>query len=179
MRKHVYRIGDEVRILNARWIERVGYPLIWTDLIEEVENDPKTLDALSALGFFTKRSLFDGKPKINLQFLRAVAMMHVEQRGFGGNERAIIYEKHEYPLRKVTDSFLTIRTASDIDYTGFKMEIIGKRVAKTGTYYPPSGGYDEYSGEYDYQDGGLMNEKTHIILKTVRGEIEACNVEPW
>ena len=154
MKKTVYQIGDKVRILRPNWIERVGYQLIWTDLVDEVENDPRTTEALAALGY----------PKLSKKakrgLLKAIAMARVEERNFGGRERKIIHEK-----------------PSDIssiwDYAGFGMAIISKRVAKTGIYCSGYHGYDEW------YPACLADEKTHVILKLDRGEISSADVELW
>ena len=65
-------------------------------------------------------------------------------------------------------------------------------IRKTGIYFSPGGGYDNWTGEYDFEPGGLEKEKTHKILElnhwypreiTQLGAksnnilIEACNVE--
>lgn len=82
----------------------------------------------------------------------------VRHRGFGGRERSIYYlEDNSY----LTDNHVIIT---------------GKRTVKTGTYYPPYSGYS-YEGEYDYESGGLTDEKTHILLSFWGGEIESTNVE--
>lgn len=90
-------------------------------------------------------------------FATGVCKALVRHRNFGGKSRQIYTEIGE----------LLNRTA----------EVYGRRVVKTGTYYGPSGGYDSYSGEYDYEPGGLTDRKTHVLLRTDGGEIEAVNVE--
>jgi hypothetical protein len=55
---------------------------------------------------------------------------------------------------------------------------ISKRVVKTGTYYGPSGGYDSYSMEYDYECGGLADMKTHVIIRTHSGDFHTDDIEP-
>jgi hypothetical protein len=192
VKKHVYRVGDKVRILRPNWIERVGYPLIWTDLIDEVEADPRTHAALAVLGvpgFYDTRNsdpakiinLLAKSSKMPRDFVRAVAMQRVEERGFGGKERQLIYEKPLENLRSIFDTGMTIRTSAQIDYTGWGMTIISKRNVKTGTYFPPSGGvHYGYDGAEDwYEPGGLDNAKTHVLLTLDRGEISTADVEPW
>lgn len=193
VKKHVYRIGDKVRILKPMWIHRVGYPLIWTDLIEEVEADPRTAAAMTALGFGGYEpndlgKLFGSKAfKFDRDFIRAVARMRVEQRGFGGKERKLIYEADIRAVKKAESEgkakspygFVWLEK-EPMDYTGFGMEVTGKRVVKTGTYYPPSGGRGYYPEDDGwYESGGLENPQTHVLLSVGVGEIEACNVEPW
>lgn len=188
VKKHVYRPGDRVEIINPKWIKRIGYPLIWTDLIDEVINDPRSEAAWYALkgyspDFSSKRienhTLGISKAtNLPFEFIRAVAMERVRERSFGGNERAIIYE---------TDKELTKFFPFPCDITDtncpmhqywYKPEVVSKRIAKTGTRVPARS-YDNYYGEYDYEPGYLANEKTHVILKLSTGfEIEECNVKP-
>lgn len=154
MKKHIYRPGDQVEIVNLRWIKRVGYALHWADLMEEVEADPRTADMIKAIGW-TGRDM----PRY---FMQAVAKLHVEMRGFGGNERSI----HYYPSH---------------GYVGCVSLVEGKRVAYTGTRFPATWGkYQDTPngpGEYWDEPGGLNDSKAHIILKTCYGEIEACDVK--
>lgn len=155
-KRTVIRVGDKVMIVNPRFIVRVGYPLTFKDLIPEFENHPKLDEAASLLGIlFTNR-----KSKIARDFIVGCSKAMVRVRGFGGKERQIFYQDgipfhlHEHEVT----------------------EVFGKRVVKTGIYYPPTGGYD-YFGEYDREPGGLSNERTHILLMTVFGEIESTDVE--
>lgn len=153
MTREVIKVGDKVRVLRDRFIERVGYPLIYGMLTDEVEADPRTAEALRVLGWTGKR--------MPNEFVIAVAKMRVQERGFGGRQRQIIYEPPGGFGR----------------WPGTVLEVYGKRLAKTGVYYPPSGGVNSYDGEEWYEPGGLGDCKTHIILSTPAGEIEACDVE--
>lgn len=49
MKKQVIRIGDRVKIINNRWIKRVGYPIIWTEIADEVAKDPRVRAAYNML----------------------------------------------------------------------------------------------------------------------------------
>lgn len=166
MKKQVIRIGDKVEIVNAKWIERIGYNLVWTDLIDEVENDPRTHEAMKVLCMWNGPTVFEKTPSsVPWELTRVIAKYRVKERGFGGNERKIHYLKGEFGWQS---------------QPGIKLEVVGKRLAKTGTYFPPNGGgYDSWSGEYyDCDCGGLADCKTHIILKLENGyEIEACDVK--
>lgn len=169
MKNLVIRPGDKVRVLRDRFIERVGYPLVWWMLEEEVENDPRVHEALRVLeipGFTAADnanfpSAIADAAKVPRAFLIAVAKMRVEERGFGGRERQIFYEKQGGFGR----------------WPGCVLEVYSKRIAKTGSYYPPGRGYSTMSYDADPEPGGLENCKTHIILMTASGEIEACDVE--
>lgn len=183
MKKDIIRVGDFVKVLRCRWVKRVGYPLVWTDLIDEVEADPKVREAWNLLtgetymppdrpkptnvsSFIDWTTASMCSPEMSRAFVRAVAMLHVEQRGFGGRERKIIYDD---PLK---NQFLG---APEFLPT---LEVYSKKVVKTGTYFSGSGHlYDEFSGEYEYEPGGLDNMKTHVLLSTACGLIETCDVE--
>lgn len=153
MKPRPIRIGDKVRVLRPRYIRRIGYPLIWYDLVDEVEKDPRVGDALRALGYTGK--------KVPRDFQVAVAKLRVQERGFGGRVRSI---HHEEP--GVFGHF-----------AGVTSEVYAKRLAKTGVYFPPRSGVSHYDGEQWYEPGGLDECKTHIILTIDGGEIEACDVE--
>ncbi len=148
----IIRPGDRVRVLRDRFIERIGYPLVWTMLLEEVEEDPRTRAGFEALGF---------TGKIPRRFLYEVAKLRVEQRGFGGRERSIHYEPPGGYGR----------------WPGAVLHVRSKRTANTGTYYPPTSGCYGPDYEWDSEPGGLADRKTHVILITDAGEIEACDVE--
>lgn len=164
----VWRPGDKLRVVNPKWVKRVGYPLVWYDLMDEVKADLKVGQAWGVLtgtvlqhaaGYLEAMRLgpTEGVPHY---FLVAAAKALVEQRGFGGNERQIIYDDSDHGA-------------------GFVLQVLSKRVVKTGTRVPAiSGVADTYDGpEYWEEPGGLADMKTHILLLTGCGEIEAANVE--
>lgn len=152
MKKHVFKPGDKVRVLRDRFIERVGYPLIYGMLMDEVENDPRTAEALKVLG------AADLPRDLHI----AIAKLRVDQRGFGGRERKIIYEPPGGFARQ----------------PGQVLKVYSKRVAKTGVWFPATQGSRWAEYESDAEPGGLDDCKTHVILNTDSGEIEACDVEP-
>lgn len=153
MKTRPIRVGDKVRVLRDRFIKRIGYPLVWYDLTDDVEADPRTAEALRVLGWTGRRM-----PR---EFVTAVAKMRVEERGFGGRERQIFYEEPGGYGR----------------WPGAVLQVRHKRTAMTGTYYPPRSGRSSHDGEPWDEPGGLENRKTRIILTTDAGEIEACDVE--
>jgi len=159
---HIYRPGDQVRVVVPRWIKRVGYPLRWDDLIDTPE-----IEALAQ-----KMTGMDTPPRY---FLQAVAKLEVERRKFGGNERSIIY----YPLSDGSrEALLAYPYYPKHGHVDRVVLVEGKRVAHTGTRFPERGGvYYTQDGPDDWHEpGGLENRKTHIILRTTYGEIEACDV---
>ncbi|WP_156436096.1 hypothetical protein [Bradyrhizobium pachyrhizi] len=145
---HVYRVDDQIRIVTPKFVERVGYPLTWSMLSEEIENHPQLDDAMRLFGIVAPRGW------TRRDFVCGVARALVRHRGFGGRERAI----HYLPNTEA--------------YAGRHTLVFGKRCVRTGIYFPPSG-FDDW-----YEPGGLDDAKTHILLSTAFGEIEACNVEP-
>lgn len=176
MKRHVYRIGDTVRIVNPRWIERVGYPLVWYELMDEVQQDLKVGQAWDVLngrpprvappdavgGLFGVLQSWEPTYGVPRYFLQAAAKALVAQRGFGGNERQIIY------VKDLPEGY----------GKGRHLEVLGRRLAKTGTRVPPTYGVSSHDGEPWEDPGGLADEKTHILLQTGLGWVEACDAEP-
>lgn len=160
---HVYHPGDRVRIINPRFIKRVGYPLRWDDLIDTVEVEQRARTMLGAAGHYAEAPRY---------FLQAVAKLLVEERGFGGNERQIIY--HD------PDSFEHHCLSPLESWIGHTTDVRSKRVAHTGTRIPERSGTSWTADGRDdwHEPGGLENRKTHILLTLSMGEeIEACDVE--
>lgn len=179
-KKHVYRPGDRVVITNPLFVDRVGYPVVWTDLYEKFQTHPELRAAMIKLGISHKNYMNhsstsayqDTYEKSRNEFAKGCARAMVYESGFGGSERSIHATLHE-------------------QYRSQEVEVISKRCVRTGNYYAPSGGYDYY-GEWDHEDGGLSNARTHVLLtidvwmKRKHGsrgatdmvEIEECHVIP-
>ena len=160
----IIRIGDTVMVKDhSKYITRIGYNLVWNDdaLLEEVEEDPRTMEAARILGW---------KPGQNLsrEFVKAIAMQRVKERGFGGRERSIHYIDE-------SDDELFYKYLGTC--TMYPKKVVGKRMAKTGTYFPPTNGWVDESGYFDGDPGGLDDVKTHIILTLDNyRQIEAIHV---
>lgn len=160
----IIRVGDTVMVKDhSKYIKRIGYNLVWNDdaLLEEVEDDPRTAEAARILGW---------KPGENFshEFIKAIAMRRVKERGFGGNERSIHY------IDESEDALYYKYLGAGIMYP---KKVVGKRVAKTGTYFPPTNGGYDHDGYYDGDPGGLSDMKTHIILTLDNyQQIEAIHV---
>lgn len=171
-KRHVWRPGDKLRVLNPLWVKRVGYPLVWYELMEEVKADIKVGQAWGVLtgsilqhaaGYLRDMGIgpTDGVPRY---FLQAAAKALVEARDFGGNERKIIYDD-PHGCQCVP---------------GAVLEVYSKRVVKTGTRFAATAGS---AGPWGFDEGWegdparLADMKTHILLTTACGEIEAANVE--
>ena len=184
MKAKVIRVGDTVKVITSSFVKRVGYPLVWTDLLEEVTNDPRTEQAWDILtapaGSIPKSkktavdelfTLLEAE-KFPHGFLRVIAQLRVEERRYGGNERSLHY------FETKPANHISIASIGCADYTGYNLEVIGKKLAKTGTRIAPSSGTSGYLETEDWFDsGGLDDCKTHILLNTDVGWIEAVNVE--
>jgi hypothetical protein len=174
-KKHVYRQGDRVRIVNSRFIRRVGYPLTFADLRSEFENHPQLLEAMRLLGIIPGKGFSTAIGRASRDFVEGCAKAAVRARRFGGPERSI----HYYPTvarGEEPELFDELIDADDYraDCSGQEATVLRKRVVMTGTYYPPSGGLLDD----DWESGGLSDMKAHVLLSTDLGEIEACDVEP-
>lgn len=166
--KIIFKVGDSVRVVRSRFIERVGYPLVFTALRDEFRDHPRLLEALMMLGvvpeggtltYYANRDAVDGLAKA------AVRMRH-----WGGPERSI----HYWPTRPDDGDWHSYGMP---DRTGAVVEVLAKRTRMTGTYFAPFSSRDWETGEHDYDPGGLTDMKAHVILKTALGDIEDCDVE--
>ena len=171
MRKDILRVGDYVRIITPERFIRCGYPLSHGDEFVSVkqELEPHITDFLKekcGINRYPETFSSDENHQASRlidKIISAIAYYRVKQKGFGGRTRQIF-------------------TESCPDLVGKEGNISKIFFVKTGEYYSPSGGYGSYSNEYDYDPGGLRNEKTHKILELwVPGystiQIEAKNVE--
>ena len=160
-RPHIYRIGDRVRVLVPKFIDRIGYPVHWASLVPNFRHHPNMLKALKLMGV-VEENCCAVKARAAFAFAQGCAKAKNEYNGLGGRLRTIHYLEGDWS-----------------SYAVGEHEIIHKRVGRTGEYYPPSGGrrMTDYGWEYDYENGGLADVKSHIILKLNNGlEIEACHV---
>lgn len=171
----IIRVRDRVQIINPKIVERVGYDNNLKSVANQIVE--KHADRIAK---FIKGIELDHPPDKSIDLFadnvdkRAIAMVAagiayeiVGNRIRSGARRQIFYSKEEPPV-----NFLP----------GSVVEVTQVKIVKTGTYYAPSsgGGYDPWSGEYDYdyEPGGLNNEKTHKLIEMDdHSWIEACNVE--
>lgn len=183
MKKQVIRVGDWVKVVNSKFVRRTGYSLVWYDLLDEVTNDVRTWRAWKELTGHPIPLKFAGDlpqeeehkalpwlwepPELPKEFLKAVAMERVRERGFGGSERALHY--CEPPVEgKPLYGYDPDRPP---DCTGAVYPVDDKKVVKTGRRWAP-GCYGE-----DYWSGGLHNMQTHVLLLAGPGWLEERNVE--
>lgn len=140
------RPGDIVKVIDPRFVTRVGYPLCADDLMVEAE---KTLVEKGIVPPFSK-SVWGQSPdrrRDEWNVIRKYAVLLLRKKGWGGDDRSLFFlEKPEYKDLEVV-----------VDH---------KRIAKTGKRFAPhvyrSSGWD--GDDYDYEPGGLGDEKTHILL---------------
>src|SRR5262245_34770430 len=112
MKKHVYREGDRVRIVVPEFVERVGYPLSWPMLLDEMKKDPRVVQCLSILGLPSKGAAYR-------DFISGVCRAECRKRGFGGKERTLHRARYDFAAEQET-------------------RVYGKQTVRTGTYYPAS-----------------------------------------
>ncbi len=149
--KVVYRVGDRVRIIEPCFVVRVGYPLSWPMLREEVSNDPRLLQTIALWGV-------EGHGKAWYEILDGICRALVRKRGFGGRERSVF-------------------TVNKPDAAGQVSEVHKKRNVQTGTYHAPHYSSGGYYSEPEWEPGYLDHVKTRVLLATDFGEIERCYVE--
>jgi hypothetical protein len=162
------KIGEEVEIVVPMEFIRCGYALNFEILCDKHAKDVYPIaDELYASLYKLPHPSEPGIPLLGDLFslntgasnikdkdgrvysylVSAVCSKILKDRGWGGKERRI-FEEPIAPYR--------LRTKEP-----WKVE--GKRYVKTGTRYSASGGWSDYYGEYDYEPGGLDDEKTHCI----------------
>lgn len=175
----IIRVQDKIQIVNPLIFVRCGYPLS-KKLVKETiitEYQKKLIkDLLRNFGIcFSNSSLF-GPPEKSTKWttydkiLDLLAGSVLAQKGYGGRQRQVFTE--EVP-----------------EFKGVQARVVGRRVVKSGRYYGASGGIDSWTGECDWEPGGLADMKTHVILEcyfdgyehhyngSTRFEIEKCHVE--
>lgn len=145
------RYNDTVKVLTPTFVTRVGYPKIADDFMAEAE---KTLIEKGLLKYHSGtsyRSLIAyehvERPRAERDFIRKYALLLLRKAGWGGRDR-------------------TLHTYEAPEFLGKELRVVGKKVVKTGIHVGPSthvsNGWDGV--DYDYDPGGLGDEKTHILL---------------
>jgi len=149
------RVGEIVQLVEPYTFVRCGYPLCVKDIIEKEKSNIEAmiLEIIRSWqpkvpGVFATSEYSHLSGRTHGMLVAAIASYKLEQQGYGGKERSI----HE---QKITNHILG-------NYV-----VIGKNFHKTGIRYSPSS-WTSYEGEYDYEPGGLENEKTHCVY-TLKG----------
>lgn len=174
VKRHVYRVGDEVTIVEPLVVLRVGYKLGIVEGVKHIEAHAIEVNALLA-----KLGISDADPACggllesfhgvhDDRVLSALAYAWIRAQRFGGPER-------------------TIHTETRESLRGKRAYVQSKRVVKTGTYQ--HGHYGEDGGDPPY----LADVHGHVLLELNGGdlswaesyrdgrfiEIEACHVQPY
>lgn len=166
-KKTVIKKGDSVRVLRSRFVERVGYPLVFTALRGEFLDHPRLIEAMIMLGVVPEGGTLSYRASRDA--IDGLAKAAVRMRNWGGKERSV----HYWPTRPDDGDW---HSYGYPDHTGEVTEVLAKRTRMTGTYHAPWSG-QTYEGEHDYEPGGLSDMKAHVILTTGLGDIEDCDVE--
>lgn len=187
-RKHVYRIGDKIRVLVPRVVERVGYPKSVVDYYPEVSKELCIAEGLlsglsldAAVNNAEGLMLFSNRLSIvSSRVISLAGYLRAKRDGFGGKIRSIHFARLTYwPGCQMAWHEDPPGYGGNIDkFVPFETVVLNKHVVKTGEYFPPYSGYDSYTGEYDYEAGGLADQKTHVILVTEYGRFVSTDVEP-
>lgn len=134
------RVGNMVQVVFPFRVVRVGYRKQLSSYEREA------IGILSHLAHSEEhyRVFRDaGLTPRNSIAVRAVAYHLAQKDSFGGPERGV------HGLVNVRDA-------------GFVGKVLGKKTYRLGTYYPPSGGGDDY-------DGGGLHSATSFVTVTISG----------
>lgn len=160
---NIIRKDDNVRIIIPECVDRVGYPLTKKDIINEMTPEQKqALKDFLAKTFGITLQIFNSGidyPTVNDEILEVVASRILCQRRWGGNERTL----HTKTLPS--------------HCIGQVSRVFSKKTVKTGKYHNGSGGYDYYTGEWDWTPAYLENEKTHVLYQIdvlVDSSLDGC-----
>lgn len=176
-KKDIIRVGDKVKILRPLFIYRWGYDNNLKDVTEEVmkKYQPQIHKLLSDIntlegnkGSLTRLSEF---PKRFISRIAEGLAYHiVGSRMRDGAVRKLFYvtEDGDHPLNWLNHDYPV----------GSIKEVREIKIVKTGRYFSPCTSHG-YEGDYDWEPGGLSNEKTHKLLRVgyTGYWIEAINVE--
>ena len=149
-KKDVIRVGDRVRLIDPRFVKRVGYPKTkddYAEVVAKLRTDVSALldkvDRHHKLGF----SETIERTKAHSQVEDALQYLALAADGYGGKDRQIYWQEVPEAL-------------------GSLWEVIDMRTVITGTY-SPAWGHTDYYGESDYYPASLENQ-THHRLATVQ-----------
>lgn len=152
--KNIIRVDDLVKIKHPEFFIRCGYNLYLPEVTDQIieersEEIEEFIDKFFGIDRKSPEYKFLKQDKISntgKEIAKALAYAKLRREKFGGRERKLFTEMKE-------------------ELRGSIFKVTGIKIHKTGTYFAPCGGYDYYSGESDYECGGLDNEKTHKILE--------------
>lgn len=176
-KKDIIRVGDRVKILRPLFIYRWGYDNNLNDVYDEVmkKYQPQIWEFLSSINVLEDKKsrlvkLSEFPKRYISRMASAIAYSIVGSRISDGAVRKLFYItdedrgpfgwlNHDYPVDSV-------------------QEVREIKIVKTGRYFSPYSS-QSYEGEYDWEPGGLYEEKTHKLLRVGYTDnwIEAINVE--
>jgi hypothetical protein len=159
MRVRALKEYDPVKIINPTFVMRIGFNLCVADIISSWTNSdkiaiPSLIKRLSgepaeevvvAEYSDTFLDTFSAKPEKYNSLYYTLAQAVLKKKNFGGNRKSL----HTKEFPELLNATATVSS---------------RKVRKTGTYVPASGGYN-YEGEYDYDPAYLANEKTHVLYE--------------
>jgi hypothetical protein len=173
--------GEKVEIVTPKEFVRCGYPLsikgIMQDQFKEVEKDcgrmfaalvkkpippdvpdPDPSDDFAVDSWLTLTALEvpNMSATVHGMLCAAAAAWRLEEANFGGKERRV-FEQDSWALK-----------------VGQVVEVLGRKLVKTGIRYPSRVYRSGWDGEADYEPGGLESEKTHCVYK-----IRAGSQDTW
>jgi len=155
----IIRVQDFVKIDNPLMFVRCGYPKClesetavvlkeYGDKIDVLLEATTVVSGVNPLVPGMTRTISlrgdDRWENEREKIAKTIAYSRLKLHGFGGRER-------------------TIYTKEMPELAGCIVMVDSIKYVKTGKYYPPCDG-ENYEGEYDWESGGLENEKTHKIL---------------
>jgi hypothetical protein len=175
-RKKYAALGQFVRVITPKEFVRCGYPLtikiVMEQQFEEIEKDCARMFAAlerkpapveepqtsSVFGFSPAVLAIPGiqimSATVHGMLCAAIAAYRLEQQCYGGNVRSIVEQNGPFEV-------------------GQLWMVTGKRLVKTGKRFPSRSYYSAYSGEYDYEPGGLENEQTHCVYSVQKGSLKS------
>ena len=141
----IIRIGDIVKIIIPKFVDRVGYPKCPNDYKVSIEAKHGT--AIRALARFIAPNLHEGNGfymrTIN-RIIREYCYLAWREDDCGGRERTI----HWYEELQYKDTHCIVTKLQN---------------KTTGVYTPGGGHYNQTSGEDDYDPPCLENAQVHRI----------------
>ena len=180
IRKSKYaRVGEFVWIVTPKEFVRCGYSLsikgIMSDRFQKIEEHVQRMyaalqekpmptpqpvrtneaEADSWLSLEVNK-VSDMSATVHGMLGAAVAAWMLEAENFGGKERQI-FEQENYRLEERPDS---------------PWLVTARKAVKTGKRFPSRSYYSSYDGDYDYEPGGLDDERTHCVYSLQRDGVK-------
>jgi len=157
-------IGSSVRVVTPKQFVRCGYPLsikmVMDRDFQEIERDcirmfcalenrptPEPEPVHAKEWDFQSLHISQGvnmSATVHGMICSAIAAYRLEKENFGGGERQIVEVDGVFEKDQI-------------------WTVVDKKFVKTGKRYPSWGGIDSSTGEWDYEPGGLEDEKTYCV----------------